>query len=152
MTRYDEAFLDELATLMRLATGRYFWLSALLTLIPTALLFKVDSGVLFLLYFAVVCMLTRSVRMGGLIVCFIAAQSVFMYYNLPQAGHFIEILLRAPGHSAGTVPSSEKVLSSVPASLSGQLFFALVFGIRAGIVGLGLGFLGRKLLPARLKE
>lgn len=67
MTRYDEAVLGELATLMRLATGRYVWLSALLTVIPTAVVFKVDRGVLFLLYFVAVCVLTRSVRMAGLL-------------------------------------------------------------------------------------
>lgn len=152
MNRYDEAFLDELMNLMRLATGRYFWLSALLTVIPTAVVFKVDSGALFILYFAVVCMLTRSVRMGGLIGWFIAAQTVFMYYNYPLAEHFIEILVRAPTRSGATIPSSEQVLSSVPGTFSGQLFFSLVFGIRAGVVGLGFGFLGRKLWRARQAE
>lgn len=152
MNRYDEAFLDELVTLRRLATGRYFWLSALLTVIPTAVVFKIDSGALFILYFAAVCMLTRSVRMGGLIAWFIAAQTVFMYFTYPQAEHFIEMLLRAPSHSAGTIPSSDKVLSGIPTSFSGQLFFSLVFGIRAGIVGLGFGFIGRKLWHARQGE
>lgn len=152
MTRYDEAFLDELMNLGRLAMSRYFWRSALLTVIPTVVVFKVNSGALFIFYFAAVCTLSRCVRMGGLIGWCIAAQTVFMYYNTPLADHFIEILLRAPAYSAGISPSSAQVLANVPTTFSGQLFFSLVFGIRAGIVGLGFGFLGRKLWHSRYRE
>ncbi|WP_300452519.1 hypothetical protein [Accumulibacter sp.] len=142
MTRYDEAFLDELVTFWQLATGRYFWLSAVLRVIPTFVVFKVDSGALFVLYFATVCLLTRSARMGGLIGWFVAAQTAFIYYNYPLAEHFIEILMRASAGSGGTIPSSEQVLANIPATFSGKFFFSLVFGVRAGAVGLGFGFLG----------
>ncbi|MBY0464620.1 MAG: hypothetical protein K2W33_06720 [Burkholderiales bacterium] len=76
---------------------------------------------------------------------FVTAQTIFMYYHVPVAGHFIEILLRAPARSGGTIPSTAQVLASVPEAFSSQLFFCLVEAIRAGVVGLGLGFLGRKI-------
>lgn len=152
MTRYDEAFIDGLLALGRLAVGRYFWLSALLTVIPTAVIFKIDSAALFVLYFVAACSFTRNVKMGGLIGWFIAAQTIFMYYNYPLAEHFIEILLRAPARSGGTIPSSEQVLANIPETFSGQLFLSLGHGVRAGIVGLSLGFLGRKFWPARSTE
>ncbi len=145
MARYDAAFFDELHELGALVASRHFWFPALLSVIPTALLFWFDHGLLFLLYFLAVCLWTRSARLGGLIGWFIVAQTVFMYYSFPVAEHFIGILLRAPARSGGTIPSAEQVLANIPASFSSQLFFSLIFGIRAGVIGLGLGFLGRKI-------
>jgi len=149
VARYDAAFLDELHELGRLAISRHFWLVALLTVIPTSVVFRIDNGVLFLLYFVAVCLWTRGAKLGGLIAWFIAAQTVFMYYNHPLPDHFVEILLRAPARASSAIKSGEHLRAHLPESFSAQLFLCLVFGLRAGVVGLGVGYLGRKVWGSR---
>ncbi|MBY0464619.1 MAG: hypothetical protein K2W33_06715 [Burkholderiales bacterium] len=44
MNRYDREFLDQLHELMIVAISRRFWFVALLSVIPTALFFRIDSA------------------------------------------------------------------------------------------------------------
>ena len=145
MNRYDEYVSDQTVEMFRLVGSRRFWLYFLMTVVPTALLFKIGSGALFILYFSSACLFARSAKLGCLIGWLIGAQTIFLFFSFPEAGHFIEILLRAPARSSSTVPSSEQVLSGIPATFSSKLFFCLAMGVRPGIVGLGLGLLGRKI-------
>ncbi|WP_428718888.1 hypothetical protein [Undibacterium curvum] len=149
MNQYQEEVFDQAVEMLRLIVSLRFWLYFLMTVIPTALVFKISSGVLFILYFSAVCFSFRSAKLGCLIGWLIAAQTIFLFFSFPEAGHFIEIFLRAPARSSSNVPSSEQVLRGIPITFSSKLFLCLVMGARLGIVGLGLGLLGRKIFGYR---
>ena len=152
MNRDQNYLFDQTIEKLQLFGSRSFWLYFLMTIVPTALVFKIGSGMLFILYFSVVCIFFRSAKLACLIGWLIAAQTIFLFYSFPEVGHFIEILLRAPAHSSGIIPSSEHVLKGIPSTFSNKLFFCLVMSIRLGVVGLGLGMLSRKIFGYRSKE
>jgi hypothetical protein len=144
MNRYQEYVFDQTVEMLQLLGSRRFWLYFLMTVVPTWLVFKIGNGVLFILYFSAVCLFARSAKLGCLIGWLIAAQTIFIFFSFPESGHFIETFLRAPARSSSHIPSSEQVLRGIPATFSSKLFFCLALGSRLGIVGLGLGMLGRK--------
>ena len=155
MSRHEiEAeFLGHLAATMKLMFSPEFWRLAALSVVPTLLWFFVGSGYLFVVYFCALCLWARSCRLGGLIGWFVATQTIYLYYSFPESGHFIEWLLRAPARVSSAVPTSEQVLATVPTDMSSRVFWSLVFGLRGGgLVGLGLGMLGRKLWGSRFSE
>ena len=134
MSRHDiEAeFLGQLAATIKLLFSREFWWLALLSVLPTLLLFFVGSGLLFVVYFCALCLWARSCKLGGLIGLFVVTQTIYLYYFFPEAGHFIEWMLRAPARVSGVAPTSEQVLAAVPTDFSNRLFWSLIFGLRGG--------------------
>ena len=153
MSRYDvnAEFLGHLAATIKLLFSREFWWLATLSIVPTLLLFLAGSGYLFVVYLCALCLWARSCRLGGLIGWLVVTQTIYLYYSFPESGHFIEWLLRAPARVSSVVPTSEQVLATVPTDVSSRVFWSLIFGLRGGgLVGLGLGLLGRKLWGSRL--
>lgn len=145
LSKYNDEFLEHMADTVQLIFNPLFLKRCLLLLPATVILYKVGSGVLFIIFLTAVCILARSAKLGGLFGWFIVSVSVFIYYNDPVSGHYIEYLLRAPARGGSNQITSIQVQENIPTLFSSKLFWSLVFGVRGGFVpGAGLGLIGRK--------
>ncbi|SIQ09975.1 hypothetical protein [Marinobacterium stanieri] len=147
--RYDDInveFIDHLIDTFKMLALPYYWKLSVILTIPTILVFHTNSGFLFIILMVGSCLYARSARLGGLIGWYLVTLTLLLYYSAPEAGHFIELLLRAPARNSSPSISSQDVLSAIPETWDYRLFWALVFGLRGGfIIGLGPGMLGRML-------
>lgn len=142
----DVEVLDHLLNTFRLLGEAYLWRMCLLATLPVVILFHVNSGLLFAIMLCSVGLYARSARLAGLLGWYMVTLTLLLYYSAPEAGHFIELLLRAPASSTSPAISTQDVLNAIPETWNSRLFWALVFGLRGGfIIGLGLGMLGRML-------
>lgn len=142
----DVEVLDHLWDTFRLLGESYLWRLCLLITLPVVALFHIGSGLLFVCMLCGVGLYARSARLAGLLGWYMVTLTLLLYYSVPEAGHFIELLLRAPARNSSPAISTQDVLSAIPETWNNRLFWALVFGLRGGfIIGLGLGMLGRML-------
>lgn len=147
MSKYDEQVLSYLIDTITLIFKPFVWKYFLILTLPIILIYEVDNGFLYVIYFIVVTLWARSAKLGGVLGWFIAGVTIFLYQSLPAQEHFIELILRAPARAAATPISSEHVQSFISdTTIPMKVFWSLVFGLRGGfIIGLGVGMLGKKL-------
>lgn len=139
-------FIDHLIDTFKMLAQPYYWKLCLILTLPVVIVFHADSGFLFVILLVGSCLYARSARLGGLLGWYLVTLTLLLYYSAPEAGHFIELLLRAPARNSSPSISSQDVLAAIPEAWGSRLFWALVFGLRGGfIIGLGPGMLGRML-------
>jgi hypothetical protein len=148
-TQYDVEALQYLLDTIHLLITPLFLKWMLWLLYPTLLIYKINNGWLFMLFFVFCVLFTRSAKLGGLVGSYILAVTVMMFYFSPIAGHFIDVVLRIPprfGSTVQDIKSSAEALQHIPKSLHTKIFGAMLVGVWAGgTIGLGIGMLGRRL-------
>ncbi|WP_462153879.1 hypothetical protein [Pseudoalteromonas piscicida] len=146
MSKYDEQALAHLSDTIALIFKPFVWKYFLILIIPTIVIYELNSGFLYIIYFIVVTLWARSAKLGGILGWFIAGLTIFLFQIIPAQEHFIELILRAPARVSSPPISSEHVQSFISKSINMKVFWSLVFGLRGGfILGLGGGMLGKKL-------
>ena len=146
MPDYNQQFFDHLSAIFQLLTDKVFYKFALILFLPTYLIYTLNNGYLFVIYFSVCCVFMRHAKLGGVIGFFIVTLTIFFYYISPELGHFIENIIRAPARANSTIITSLQVFNHVPETTPSKILWSLFYGIRVGLlVGLGLGFVGKKI-------
>ncbi|QBJ63698.1 hypothetical protein B1F84_12050 [Pseudoalteromonas sp. DL-6] len=149
MKNYNEELIDHLYdTLKVLFETKTIFILLLLSL-PTLLVFNINSLFIFIIYLMTVCILSKSARLGGILGIYIVWLTLILYYNAPEPGHYIEVILRGSprGNSVTNhIKSSKEIIDTIPKGLQAKLFVSFFHSLfYGGFIGLGLGMVGRTL-------
>ncbi|MCG9714843.1 hypothetical protein L1D29_18735 [Shewanella insulae] len=147
MKNYNEELIDHLYDTLKVLCETKTIFILLSLLLPTILIFHINSLFIFTTYFITSCMFSKSAKLGGLIGVYIVWLTLILYYNSPEPGHYIELILRgSPRGNSVTehIKNSKEIIDTIPKGFQAKLLVSFFQGVfYGGFIGLGLGMTGR---------
>ena len=144
MSKCDEEIIGHVVDTIKLMSEAFLWKYYIFLIIPILIIYEINNGIIFVVFFIVCCLFGRSAKLGGLLGWFVVSLTIFVFFISPEPGHFIEYLLRATARVYSNPISSDHVNNAIPVAVSSKVLWSLVFGLRGGMItGLGVGMLGR---------
>ncbi|WP_345848836.1 hypothetical protein [Shewanella algae] len=147
MKNYNEELIEHLYNTFKVLFEIKTIFILISLLLPTILIFHINSLILFSIYFTIACILSSSAKLGGIIGIYLVWLTLMLYYKSPEPGHYIEIILRGSprGHAiTDRVKSSQEIIDSIPGGLQSRVLVSFAYAIfYGGFLGLGLGMFGR---------
>lgn len=149
MNDYNGQFLTLLNNLLQLFFKPIFWVFVAVISVPAYLIFLINAGALFVLLFIMATTIARNGSLGALVGWFLITFTVFLFYNFPEIGCFIEILLQAASPKSQHIHTIQQIHDHIPKTFSGKLFMSSVHGYVGLLFGAVFACLGKKLFSAR---